>query len=140
MEQPQLFGPRLLSVTELTRYMRALMDSAEILRDIWVSGELSNLSQPSSGHIYFSLKDQTATLRCVIWRTTAMRMLVNLRNGQAVEAHGASAPLGPRGALPAGPQPPNPSPSPAPWHPYSCPRAGPAGYSQHAYQPLPAGR
>src|SRR3972149_1644768 len=89
MEQPQLFGPRLLSVTELTRYMRALMDSAEILRDIWVSGELSNLSQPSSGHIYFSLKDQTATLRCVIWRTTAMRMLVNLRNGQAVEAHGA---------------------------------------------------
>lgn len=89
MEQPQLFGPRLLSVTELTRYMRALMDSDEILRDIWVSGEISNLSQPSSGHIYFSLKDQTATLRCVIWRTTAMRMLVNLRNGQAVEAHGA---------------------------------------------------
>ena len=89
MEQPQLFGPRMLSVTELTRYMRALMDSDEILRDIWVSGEISNLSQPSSGHIYFSLKDQTATLRCVIWRTTAMRMLVNLRNGQAVEAHGA---------------------------------------------------
>lgn len=89
MEQPQLFGPRLLSVTELTRYMRALMDSDEILRDIWVSGEISNLSQPSSGHIYFSLKDQTATLRCVIWRTTATRLLVNLRNGQAVEAHGA---------------------------------------------------
>ena len=89
MEQPQLFGPRLLSVTDLSRYMRALMDSDEILRDIWVSGEISNLSQPASGHIYFSLKDQNSSLRCVIWKTTAMRLLVNLRNGQAVEAHGA---------------------------------------------------
>lgn len=89
MEQPQLFGPRLLSVTDLSRYLRALMDSDEILRDIWVSGEISNLSQPASGHIYFTLKDQNAALRCVIWRTTASRLLVNLRNGQAVEAHGA---------------------------------------------------
>jgi len=89
MEQPQLFGPRLLTVSDLSRYMRALMDSDEILRDIWVSGEISNLSQPASGHIYFTLKDQNAALRCVIWRTTASRLLVNLRNGQAVEAHGA---------------------------------------------------
>ena len=89
MEQPQLFGPRLLTVSDLSRYMRALMDSDEILRDIWVSGEISNLSQPASGHIYFSLKDQNSSLRCVIWKTTAMRLLVNLRNGQAVEAHGA---------------------------------------------------
>ena len=89
MEQPQLFGPRLLTVTELSQYLRALMESDEILRDLWVSGEISNLSRPASGHIYFTLKDPTSALRCVIWRTTAARLLVNLRNGQAVEAHGA---------------------------------------------------
>ena len=89
MEQPQIFGPRLLTVTELSQYLRALMESDEILRDVWVSGEISNLSQPASGHIYFTLKDPSAALRCVIWRTTAARLLVHLRNGQAIEAHGA---------------------------------------------------
>ncbi|MHB0988317.1 MAG: exodeoxyribonuclease VII large subunit [Bellilinea sp.] len=89
MEQPQIFGPRLLTVTELSQYLRALMESDEILRDVWVSGEISNLSRPASGHIYFTLKDPTSALRCVIWRTTAARLLVNLRNGQAIEAHGA---------------------------------------------------
>lgn len=89
MEQPQIFGPRLLTVTELSQYLRALMESDEILRDLWVSGEISNLSQPASGHIYFTLKDPSSALRCVIWRTTAARLLVHLHNGQAVEAHGA---------------------------------------------------
>lgn len=89
MEQPQLFGPRMLTVTELSRYLRALMDSDEILRDVWVNGEISNLSRPSSGHVYFTLKDAGAALRCVIWRTAAARLLINLRDGQVVEAHGA---------------------------------------------------
>ncbi|MFA5838194.1 MAG: exodeoxyribonuclease VII large subunit [Bellilinea sp.] len=89
MEQPQIFGPRMLTVTELSQYLRALMESDEILRDLWVSGEISNLSQPASGHIYFTLKDPSSALRCVIWRTTAARLLVHLRNGQAIEAHGA---------------------------------------------------
>lgn len=89
MEQSALFGPRILSVADLSRYLRALMESDEILRDVWVSGEISNLSRPASGHIYFTLKDQNAALRCVIWRTNAARLMVNLRDGQAVEAHGA---------------------------------------------------
>lgn len=89
MPQPQLFGSRILSVTDLSRYLRALMESDEILRDVWVNGEISNLSRPASGHIYFTLKDTTASLRCVIWRTHAQRLMVNLRDGQSVEAHGA---------------------------------------------------
>lgn len=89
MDQPTLFGPRILSVSDISRYLRALMDSDEILRDVWVNGEISNLSRPASGHIYFTLKDQNSALRCVIWRTNAARLLVNLRDGQAVEAHGA---------------------------------------------------
>src|SRR5574340_1749515 len=89
MDQPTLFGPRILSVSDISRYLRALMDSDEILRDVWVNGEISNLSRPASSHIYFTLKDQNSALRCVICRTNAARLLVNLRDGQAVEAHGA---------------------------------------------------
>lgn len=86
--QPALFAPAALSVSDLTRYLRELIASDEILRDVWVQGEISNLSRPSSGHIYFVLKDQTASLRCVIWRSTALRLRTDLQNGLAVEAHG----------------------------------------------------
>ena len=88
MEQPPLFSPPSLSVSELTYYLRQLFESDDILRNVWVQGEVSNLSRPSSGHIYFTLKDAAAALRCVIWRTNAQRMRVDLQNGQAVEAHG----------------------------------------------------
>ncbi|MCJ7723453.1 MAG: exodeoxyribonuclease VII large subunit, partial [Anaerolineales bacterium] len=57
------------TVTDLTRHLRQLLESDGILQDIWVQGEISNLSRPASGHIYFSLKDIGAALRCVMWRT-----------------------------------------------------------------------
>ena len=77
-----------LGVSDLTRYLRQLLESDEILQDIWVQGEISNLSRPSSGHIYFTLKDETAALRCVIWRSTNFKLKLGLQNGAAVEAHG----------------------------------------------------
>ena len=89
MEQLSLFGPPSLSVSELTRYLRELLDSDEVLRSVWVSGEVSNFSRPSSGHLYFTLKDSGAALRCVVWRSTAMRIRVGVQNGLAIEAHGA---------------------------------------------------
>ncbi len=89
MEQLPLFGPPSLSVSELTRYLRGLLDSDEVLRSVWVSGEVSNFSRPSSGHLYFTLKDSGAALRCVVWRSTAMRIRVGVQNGLAIEAHGA---------------------------------------------------
>jgi len=89
IEQMNLFGPRVLTVSGMTQYLRALLESDEILRDIWVEGEISTLSKPSSGHIYFTLKDNTATLRCVIWRQNAMRLQAALETGMAVEVHGA---------------------------------------------------
>jgi exodeoxyribonuclease VII large subunit len=88
-EQTSLFGPRILSVSGVTQYLRALMESDEILRDVWVSGEISTLSTPSSGHIYFTLKDSDAALKCVIWRAQAMRLRGRLQTGLAVEVHGA---------------------------------------------------
>jgi len=89
MKQASLFQNVSLPVSDVTRYIRQVFESDEILQDIWVSGEISNLSTPSSGHIYFTLKDPQAGMRCVIWRTTAMRIRTPLQNGMAVEAHGA---------------------------------------------------
>ncbi len=88
MKQPALFAPPSLTVRDLTSYLRQLLESDDLLRDIWVLGEISNLSKPSSGHVYFTLKDQEAALRCVIWRTHMQRMRLELTNGMAVEAHG----------------------------------------------------
>ncbi len=87
-EQMSFFGPRVLTVTGMTQYLRALLESDEILRDVWVSGEVSTLAKPSSGHIYFNLKDSSATLKCVIWRQNAMRVKSVLETGMAVEVHG----------------------------------------------------
>jgi exodeoxyribonuclease VII large subunit len=81
--------PQVYSVTDLTAYIRALLESNENLANIWVSGEISNLSRPASGHIYFTLKDAGASLRCVIWREQARHLSAALRDGMAVEAHGA---------------------------------------------------
>ena len=73
--------PQVYSVSDLNAYIRALLESNENLMDIWVSGEISNLSRPRSGHIYFTLKDETAALRCVIWRVHASRMAGALADG-----------------------------------------------------------
>lgn len=88
MLQPLLFPVKTLSVSEITRYLRALFESDEILSDVWVQGEVSNLSRPSSGHIYFTLKDAFSSIKCVIWKQTAWRLPLTLQNGMAVEAHG----------------------------------------------------
>jgi exodeoxyribonuclease VII large subunit len=64
------------------------MESDDVLQDVWVEGEVSNLARPVSGHIYFSIKDASASLKCVIWKSNALRIKVALQNGMAVEAHG----------------------------------------------------
>ena len=86
---PAAFTQPVYSVSDLTAYIRAVLESNENLANIWVSGEISNLSRPTSGHIYFTLKDSGASLRCVIWREQARYLSAALRDGMAVEAHGA---------------------------------------------------
>ena len=86
---PSALTRQVYSVTDLTAYIRAVLESNELLANVWVSGEISNLSRPSSGHIYFTLKDSSASLRCVIWREQARHLSAALRDGMAVEAHGA---------------------------------------------------
>ncbi|HEY9075339.1 MAG TPA: exodeoxyribonuclease VII large subunit [Anaerolineaceae bacterium] len=89
MQQFTLFQPPVLSVTELTRYLRGLLEGDSTLQDTWVQGEVSNFARPSSGHLYFTLKDASAALKCVIWRTAAQRIRFGMQDGMAVEVHGA---------------------------------------------------
>ena len=76
------------TVSKLTFYIRKLLEENEILQDVWVQGEISNLSRPASGHIYFTLKDSSAALKCVMWKTSAARLGIALQDGMAVEVHG----------------------------------------------------
>lgn len=92
MPQTPLFSPKIpasWSVTDLTHYLRELLESDELLQDVWVTGEVSNLSRPASGHIYFTLKDSASALRCVMWRSTAMRQSFIPRDGEAIDVHGS---------------------------------------------------
>ena len=89
MQQGSLFASISLSVSDVTHYLRELMDSDDLLRDVWVTGEISNYSQPASGHVYFTLKDQNAALKCVMWKPQAMRLRFPMQSGMAIEAHGA---------------------------------------------------
>jgi exodeoxyribonuclease VII large subunit len=78
-----------LSVSELTRRVRERLESDKKLQDLWVQGEVSNFSRPSSGHLYFTLKDNSAVLRCVMWRTAAVRQAFMPRDGDAIEVYGS---------------------------------------------------
>jgi exodeoxyribonuclease VII large subunit len=92
MSQLPLFTPHIpasWTVTDLTHYLRELFESDELLQDIWVTGEVSNFSRPASGHVYFTLKDSAASLRCVMWRNAVLRQNFTPRDGDAIEVHGA---------------------------------------------------
>jgi exodeoxyribonuclease VII large subunit len=91
MSQIPLFQPSpppSWSVAELTRYLRDLLESDANLQDLWVQGEVSNLSRPSSGHLYFTLKDEKAALKCVMWRNAVQRQGFLPKDGDAIEVHG----------------------------------------------------
>ncbi|MGE5280006.1 MAG: exodeoxyribonuclease VII large subunit [Deltaproteobacteria bacterium] len=71
--------PRILTVSELTRDIKLVLE--EVFGAVWVEGEVSNLSRPASGHVYFSLKDEAATLRCVMFRSAAARLKFRVQDG-----------------------------------------------------------
>ncbi|MDD3180225.1 MAG: exodeoxyribonuclease VII large subunit [Opitutaceae bacterium] len=86
---PDLFGEEagcVPTVAEFTRRVKELLEGG--LRPGWVRGEVSNLRAQASGHVYFSLKDATAQLACVLFRADAVRQSVVLRDGQQVLAYG----------------------------------------------------
>ena len=78
------------SVSSITTYLRELLETDPHLADIWVSGEVSNLTRSTAGHLYFTLKDADSQLRCVFFRgTTLQRDLTSMvDSGAQVVAHG----------------------------------------------------
>jgi exodeoxyribonuclease VII large subunit len=95
VEQGESFE-RPLSVTELTMQVKDLLEGS--FPSIWVTGEISNLSQPQSGHCYLTLKDENANLRAVVWRSTSERLTFDLQDGLEVICHGNLDVYAPRGS------------------------------------------
>ena len=80
-------GLRVFSVTELTRQIRVLLEGA--FTGVCVEGELSNVRQPPSGHCYFTIKDEAAQIRAVIWRSERRGLPFVPRDGIRIRAYGA---------------------------------------------------
>lgn len=84
------------SVTELTQQIKEQLETE--FPAIWVSGELSDLARPRSGHVYFTLKDTDAQIRGVMWKGVASRLQFDLDDGQEVLCHGQIDVYPPRGS------------------------------------------
>ncbi|MFQ5751685.1 MAG: exodeoxyribonuclease VII large subunit [bacterium] len=70
------------SVSELTRQIKFLLESS--FPEIWVQGEISNFTHHSSGHMYFSLKDENAQISCVMWRSRNQHLFFTPQDGMKV--------------------------------------------------------
>ncbi len=77
-----------LSVSQVTHYIKDLFELDATMQDLWVEGEVSNCVQSSAGHVYFTLKDAQAQLSCVLWRSTVASLERLPANGDAVLVHG----------------------------------------------------
>ena len=75
-----------ISVSELNRQARALLEQG--IARLWVSGEISNLSRPASGHVYFSLKDDNAQVSCAFFRQRQRGPTIGLKDGDQVLVFG----------------------------------------------------
>jgi exodeoxyribonuclease VII large subunit len=70
-----------ISVSELNGYIKEYLEDNYLLQNIWIRGEVSNYRPNSSGHMYFTLKDETSALRCVMFRGYASKLAFRLENG-----------------------------------------------------------
>lgn len=82
---------KILTVSQLNTYLRELLDADEIVRDVWIEGEVSNFVRASSGHCYFTLKEGEAQIKSACWRSSVARIPAMPGNGDAVLAHGRVA-------------------------------------------------
>jgi exodeoxyribonuclease VII large subunit len=76
----------ILTVSRLTALLRGVLE--ENFEQLWVEGEVSNLSYPSSGHCYFTLKDAGAQLRCVMFKNAVKNLKFRLKDGMALIVRG----------------------------------------------------
>ncbi len=86
VEPPGASAQNPISISELTSTIRDLLETG--IGEVWVAGEVSNFRAPGSGHLYFTLKDATATLASVMFQREARRVGFALADGQAVLVRG----------------------------------------------------
>ena len=84
-------------VSQVTSYLQDLLAYDDLLRDIWIEGEVSNLRRAGSGHAYFSLRDDSSSMRCALFRNS--RGHDHLKDGALVIAHGRVSLYAVRGDL-----------------------------------------
>ncbi len=85
-----------LSISQLNACVAAAIEIS--IPKVWVAGEVSDFSQPRSGHVYLSLKDEASQIRAVIWRSTAERLKFSIEDGQSVVCYGRLDVYSPRGS------------------------------------------
>lgn len=78
----------IFSVTQIISTITRLLEQQPQLQNVWVKGQVSNLSTPRSGHIYFTLKDEKNTIRSVLFKNSASRLKFNLEDGDEVLVQG----------------------------------------------------
>ena len=78
----------ILSITQLNEYIRGRMDADPMLAQVAVRGEISNYKLYPSGHHYFTLKDETSALKCVMFKGNALRLRFRPENGMKIIAVG----------------------------------------------------
>lgn len=79
---------RVLSVAELTRYLKMKLEQDPVLADVWVRGEISNFTHHTSGHMYFTLKDKASRIRSIMFASANRRLAFQPKEGMLVIARG----------------------------------------------------
>jgi exodeoxyribonuclease VII large subunit len=80
--------PKYITVSQLTYALKRLIEDNFLLEGIWIQGEISNFTAHSSGHLYFTLKDEGACVKCVMFKSQAWSLKFKPTDGQAVSARG----------------------------------------------------
>ena len=84
-------------VAEVTERLKVLIETDPVFQDLWVQGEVSNFTVSTAGHAYFTLKDATSALRCVMFRGQIQRRSLLPKSGDAIVAHGHLSVYEPQG-------------------------------------------
>ena len=75
---------KVLSVTELVQYLKRVVETEPLFKNVAIVGEMSNFTPARSGHFYFSLKDEHSSIKCVMFKSSASQVLFKPKDGDKV--------------------------------------------------------
>ena len=88
---------KIYTVSGITKYIKQILNSDEVLRNLYLSGEISNFYHHNSGHMYFTIKDDSAAINAIMFKSKNKRLKFDLEDGLQVTAHGYVSVYEPRG-------------------------------------------